>query len=309
VASRPTVLREFAEAWLVGARDGSIRNRSGDRYKPSTIRGYEQALREYVLPEIGAAKLQDLRRQDVQRLADHLAALDISSATLRNALLPLRAVCRRALSRGDIQVNPTSGIEIPAVRSRRTRFATPYEAHLLIEAAPGEDRVLWATAFSAGLRRGELRALRWSDVDLAEGVIKVERSWDVKEGTIDPKSTAGRRKVPIAAILRDYVLVHRLDNRSGLVFGRSDGSPFATSTVSQRASKAWKAAGLRGITLHECRHTLRKPDDRGGCQSESSADIHGPLLDHGHARPLRSSLPRLRRRGCRPPRRLSCGVA
>lgn len=50
VAPTPTTLREFTEAWLAGAEDGSIRNRSGDRYKPSTLRGYEQAMREYVLP-------------------------------------------------------------------------------------------------------------------------------------------------------------------------------------------------------------------------------------------------------------------
>jgi integrase len=256
VAPRPAALNEFANAWLTGARDGSIRNRSGDRHKPSTVRGYEQALREYVLPEVGAAKLQELRRQDIQRLADELSARDIGAATVRNALLPLRAICRRALSRGDIQVNPTTGIEMPAVRGRRTRFAAPYEAHLLIEAAPPEDRVLWATAFYAGLRRGELQALRWADVDLAGGVLKVERSWDVKAGLIEPKSTAGRRKVPIAAILRDYLVDHRLDARKGLVFGRADGTPFATSTVSLRATNAWKQANLNPITLHECRHTF-----------------------------------------------------
>lgn len=147
-----------------------------------------------MLPEIGAAKLQELRRQDIQRLADDLSGLDVSAATVRNALLPLRAICRRALSRGDIQVNPTTGIEIPAVRSRRARFATPEEAQLLVDAAPPGDRVLWATAFYAGLRRGELQALRWVDVDLAGGVLRVERSWDVKAGVIDPKSIAGRRK-------------------------------------------------------------------------------------------------------------------
>ncbi|MFL5861524.1 MAG: tyrosine-type recombinase/integrase, partial [Solirubrobacteraceae bacterium] len=156
VAARPVVLREFADAWMSGAKDGSIRNRSGDRYKPSSIRGYEQALRQYILPDLGAAKLNDLRRQDIQRLADELAAREISAATVRNALLPLRAICRRALSRGDIQINPTTGIELPAVRGRRERFATPVEAHELIEAAPPEYRALWATAFYAGLRRGEL---------------------------------------------------------------------------------------------------------------------------------------------------------
>lgn len=256
VASRPIVLREFADAWLAGAGDGSIRNRSGDRYKPSTVRGYEQALREYVLPEIGAAKLQELRRQDIQRLADDLSGLDVSAATVRNALLPLRAICRRALSRGDIQVNPTTGIEIPAVRSRRARFATPEEAQLLVDAAPPGDRVLWATAFYAGLRRGELQALRWVDVDLAGGVLRVERSWDVKAGVIDPKSIAGRRKVPIAAVLRDYLVGHRMAAGDGLVFGRADGTPFATSTISLRANTAWRGAQLRPITLHECRHTF-----------------------------------------------------
>jgi integrase len=256
VAAKPTVLREFAEAWLAGAGDGSVRNRSGDRYKPSTVRGYEQALREYVLPEIGAAKLQELRRLDVQRLADDLSGLDVSAATVRNALLPLRAICRRALSRGDIQVNPTTGIEIPAVRSRRTRFATPEEAQLLVDAAPAVDRVLWATAFYAGLRRGELQALRWLDVDLAGGVLRVERSWDVKAGFIDPKSFAGRRKVPIAAILRDYLVGHRMTAGDGLVFSRTDGTPFATSTISKRAHEAWRQARMRPITLHECRHTF-----------------------------------------------------
>jgi len=170
--------------------------------------------------------------------------------------MPLRAVCRRALSRGDIQVNPTTRIEIAAVRGRRTRFAMPAEAHELIEAAPAQDRALWATAFYAGLRRGELRALRWIDVDLAGGVIRVERSWDVKEGVIEPKSTAGRRKVPIAAILRDYLIEHRLRGAEGLVFGRDVDTPWATGSISQRANKAWKAAKLTPITLHECRHTF-----------------------------------------------------
>jgi integrase len=256
VAARPIALREFADAWLAGALDGSIRNRSGDRYKPSTLRGYEQALREYVLPEVGGAKLQELRRLDIQRLADDLAGLEISAATVRNALLPLRAICRRALSRGDIQVNPTVGIEIPAVRGRRTRFATPEEAQLLVDAAPAVDRVLWATAFYAGLRRGELQALRWVDVDLAGGVLRVERSWDVKAGVIDPKSIAGRRKVPIAAVLRDYLVQHKIEAADALVFGRADGTPFATSTISKRANDGWRQAQLRPITLHECRHTF-----------------------------------------------------
>jgi integrase len=70
VAPRPTNLRDIGDAWLSAALGGGIRNRSGDRYKPSTLRGYEQALREYIYPGLATAKLQDVRAGDVQHLVD-----------------------------------------------------------------------------------------------------------------------------------------------------------------------------------------------------------------------------------------------
>jgi integrase len=97
----------------------------------------------------------------------------------------------------------------------------------------------------------------WGDVDLAGGVLRIERSWDVKEGVIEPKPFAGRRKVPIAAVLRDCLIGHRLDSADGLVFGRPDGTPFATSSVSLRATRAWNAPQLRPVTLHSA--AIRSP--------------------------------------------------
>ena len=72
------------------------------------------------------------------------------------------------------------------------------------------DRALWATALYAGLRRGELMALRWRDVDLAGGSLHVERAYDPKARQyVEPKSRAGRRRVPIAGALRDALDGHR----------------------------------------------------------------------------------------------------
>jgi integrase len=111
-----------------------------------------------------------------------------------------------------------------------------------------------------GLRLGELQALRWEDVDLANGIIRVERSWDKKEGPIEPKSRAGRRAVPIPAVLRDYLVEHKLRSAwsAGLVFGRSEVRPFNEWTVLSSADRTWKTENLTRITLHECRHTLRR---------------------------------------------------
>jgi len=106
-------------------------------------------------------------------------------------------------------VEPTTGLELPAVRGRRDRIVSPEQAARLLEALPERDQAMWATALYGGLRRGELQALRWEDVDLAKGVIKVERAWDVRAGQIEPKSRAGRRTVPIPVVLRDYLVEHR----------------------------------------------------------------------------------------------------
>lgn len=110
----------------------------------------------------------------------------------------------------------------------------------------------------AGLRRGELLALPWEDVDLAAGVIHVERSWDAKEEAVGPKSRAGRRTVPVPIALRDYLVEHKLrsSRHAGLVFRTSYTQPFTPSNGRKRANAAWARAGLERIGLHECRHTF-----------------------------------------------------
>ncbi|MGD9571119.1 MAG: tyrosine-type recombinase/integrase [Thermoleophilia bacterium] len=252
-------LRDAGEAWLVGARDGTIRNRSGDAYKPSVIRSYEASFRRRLLPDLGAMRLADIRRSDVQDLADRLLAEGLDPSSIRNALMPLRVIFRRAVGRGEIAVNPCDRIQLPAVRGRRERIASPDEAARLVAAVPDRDRAMWATALYGGLRRGELMALLWTDVDLGTGLIRVERSWDPKERvTVATKSRGGRRRVPMAGALRRHLLEHRLLTGSGegLVFGRSPVLPFDYSSTRARAIKAWRAAGIQPIGLHECRHTF-----------------------------------------------------
>jgi integrase len=256
-AVQTPTLREAATAWLAGAEDGSIRNRSGDRYKPSAIRAYERAVRR-ILPDYGARKLSDLGRVDLQDFADRLGAEGLDASTVRNAIMPLRAIYRRAVSRGEVALNPTTRLELPAVRGTRDRIASPREAGELLDALPQRERALWATALYGGLRRGELMALRWEDIDLAGGVIRVERSWDQFAGVIEPKSQAGRRSVPIAVALRDLLVERKLacSWSEGLAFGRSATVPFSDTGIAKRAQRAWAGAKLQPITMHECRHTF-----------------------------------------------------
>ncbi len=256
--SRVTV-REAAEAWMAAAETGLVRTRSGRPYKPAALRTYGLALRTKLLPELGELRLSSVTRNQVQDLVDGLLRQGMASSSVSNAVLPLRAIYRRALVRGEVAVNPTANLTLPAAEPRRLRVPRPEQAAALIDALPLGDRAMWATALYAGLRRGELQALTWANVDLDQRLIRVEHSWDPFVGLIEPKSEAGKRRVPISETLRAHLITHRLWQErggDGFLFCRKDGrTPFEPTTVLARARRAWKRAGLDPIGLHECRHT------------------------------------------------------
>lgn len=258
-ARRAAPTLEVAGAgWLDQARAGVIRARGGHRYKPGTVRAYEAALRLRAYPALGPEPLDGIGRADLQELVDELAAEGLAATTIEGTVNAIRAIYGHEIARDRLKVNPTRGLVLPSGGERRERFATPAEAKALLAALSDEDRAVWATAFYAGLRRGELRALRDQAVDLDAGEIRVVAGWDAIEGE---QATKGRerRTVPMIRELRSILRAHRLrtGRRGGdLVFGATDVSPFAPKPLQRRADEAWGAAGLERITLHECRHTF-----------------------------------------------------
>jgi len=293
-----------------GMRSGVVRTRSGDRFKPSSIRSYEQAARDHVLPWAGSARLAELRRSDVQRLVNRMLRDGKAASTVRNALMPLRVLYRRAIAMDEVAASPVAAAELPAVRGRRLLIVPPEEAATLLMALPKGDRALWATALYAGLRLGELQALDLADVDTATGVITVRRGWDrVEREYVDPKSKAGVRKVPIAAVLRDHLLEHKLDLgwEEGLIFGRTAELPLTVTAVQKRADRVWLHTNametwhaerqerepklLTRLTLHDCRHTYASLMIAAGVNAKAlstymgHANISITLDRYGHLMP------------------------
>jgi integrase len=289
-----TTVRDAADTFMAGARDGSIPTCAGARYKPATLRGYQVGMNKRVLPELGDMRLSEVQRRDVQDLADRLTAEGLSASTVQNTLDPLRVIFRRAIRREEgIAVDPTEGLELRRPAGRRDRIAAPAEASALIAAMLDTERALWACAFYAGLRRGELQALRWEDVDLAERVICVSRGWDALEGEQDTKSGAGNRRVPILEVLVGELAAHkqRIDRGgAALVFGPTGVKPFSPETVRRRSLAAWGAENERRVeraddptsvellapmTLHEARHTCASILIAAGVNAKALSVIMG----------------------------------
>jgi integrase len=151
---------------------------------------------------------------------------------------------------------------------------SPAEASALLAVLPDADRAIWATAMYAGLRRGELQALRWEDIDFGRRLIRVQRSWDQIEGIIEPKSRAGIRTVPMLARLVP-ILEHAytLNGGLGLAFGREADLAFSASAVHHRG----KRAGLEPVGLHDCRHTY------GSLLIPAGVNIKAVQVFMGHA--------------------------
>ena len=260
-AAGPT-FRALADQWWEGVEAGRIGKRRGNRaYSETTRKGYDRSLRHVLVPEFGGRPAAEVSSREWQLFVDRLAREGLSRSRIANHFSVVRAIygwaCRP--TRRLVAENPTIGVELPPVDEvARDRVVTAEEAEALLEPLSPADRVPFALAFYAGLRRGEMDRLQWRDVDL-------ERLWLVVRKS---KSAAGTgRRLPIAAPLKPILLAASAAHsrpRDGRVLG---GVSLTSGRLVPRATQAWTAAAaaaakqreeeltLDPIGLHECRHT------------------------------------------------------
>lgn len=194
---------------------------------------------------------------------------DLAPKTIRNIVATLSALFNFARSprRRWAAINPCEGVDLPAVTTtEEIRFLTLDEIDALVEhARPGEfhalDRAIFLTAAMTGLRKGELLALRWQDVDWPAGRVRVRRNYVRGEfGT--PKSRRSTRSVPMAdEVAGELDRLYKLSPRQGdgdLVFAHPfTGGPLPKANVTRRMRAALKAADLDSShRFHDLRHTF-----------------------------------------------------
>lgn len=232
--------------------------RGDQQRKPTTIRDYESIIRVHILPAFGDTKIEDLTAEDVEVFK---AGLAMSNRTKIKVLTVLHGIMRRAGKRHRIPHNVVRDVDKPRQlkRSGEINVFTPEEVRALVRAASSEqDAAIYLTAAFTGLRRGELIALLWRDVDFAGHHVRVRASYSERHLTT-PKS--GKvRSVPMAPdVARVLDALSRrgfCDGDDNVVFAGIDGGYLDGSALYRRYKLALKEAGLRELRFHDLRHTF-----------------------------------------------------
>ena len=261
----------FAERWLEEYLPGR-------GLKLTTVDGYRQALRKHLLPYFGSYELRQLEQQP--ELVDRYVSLKMRAGyapkTVVNHLLCLQVMLKRAVRWRLIERNPVSGCERPRVEQAElnvlseVEIARLWSAYGELEAqAEPEERAWWRlarkltfVALGTALRRGELLALRWRDVQLLEGLLTVREAL-VKGRFTTPKSRSSRRLLELGPrtreLLRERWRESVFQGDEELVFCHPEkGTPLDPSRLARCYLRpALRQAGIRKPfrPFHDLRHT------------------------------------------------------
>ncbi len=249
---RVTTFGDACAEWLRYTRDDR-------RVRRSTYADYARVVRAHLLSAFGAdTPLADITSQDVERWRDGLLRDGRSARTAAKLLTNLNGVFRRAQHVYDLPANPLARVERVRQRGRNDfRLVTPNEVEAVARAAelPGDGGLIRVAAYT-GLRLGELRALRWCDVDFEKRLVHVRHNYVAGEYGL-PKSGRVRSVPLIDQASAAFETLSRRAHFTGpddLVFGSSVGQPFEDSQWRRRFAKAVATAGVPRMRFHDLRH-------------------------------------------------------
>jgi integrase len=227
--------------------------------KPSTLRDYRSIITAHLLPAFGSERLEDITTEQVEAWSAKLAASGrMNNRTRLKILTVLHGVMKRAVRVWKLPRNPVSDVEKPIQRrSVEIEVFSPEEVMALVRhAASEQDAAIYLTAAFTGLRRGELVALRWRDVDFPRSHIRVTASYT--EGGLTTPKSGKARSVPMAPVVAETLarLAQEDGAEDGLVFPGAHGSYLDASALYRRYKAALGRAGLRDLRFHDLRHTF-----------------------------------------------------
>ncbi len=262
-ASRTMSVGAYLDQWLEGTAKPSVR--------PNTYHGYEVQVRVHIKPTLGRIPLDRLEPAHVQALINAKLKEGLSPKTVHYMYSTLRNALNQAVRWEYVTRNVAAVVGGPRMERYEIQPFTREEAHKFLAAVKGNRlEALYTVALTMGLRQGEALGLRWRDVDLDVGSIRVNKQLqriDRKYQLTELKTSRSRRTLVVPAAILGSLRQHKegqdAERRAAgeawrdtdLVFARRWGYPLSSSVVTHRFQELLERIGLPRRRFHDLRHS------------------------------------------------------
>lgn len=242
----------------------------------STIYAYRIAFRKFKA-YFGDRRAGDVRPIDIKRYIADAEAEGLAAMTVAVRLTVCKQIFKWAVEHGEIDASPARDVNKSRGLAKTKRPALTEEQELAVEKYRGEDYLLGLFLLYTGMRRGELLALTWQDIDLKTGVIHVTKKLNyaghnkpVLENHL--KSKNGLRDVPLLADLREALPREKM---IGKIFTQENGDYLRNSDIFARWKAYCQNAGIEGVTMHQFRHSFATLLYEAGIDEKAAAAMLG----------------------------------
>ena len=241
--------------------------------RKSTQASYENRIYKHIIPEIGGIKLNKLTQNDLQQFyarakkegrlqyADNLGK-GLSDRMIRS----IHAVCRSALDKAVkenlIRENPAVGCNLPPKKSREMQVLTPEEMQRFLIQAKYEDYFeMLLLELTTGMRRGELLALQWNDLNFETGELHICRQVYHVKGSLqisEPKTKSSIRTIILPKVILNVLAEYKKTVNSRWIFPSPiiEDTPRNPQSVYKKVKHILERSGCKNIRFHDLRHTF-----------------------------------------------------
>ena len=275
----------WLEVWL--------ENYAKIKLRPSTFKTSQGFLKNHIKPQIGSIPLADLTSLDLQRFYKHLldgGRVDrieakkkpkgLAPKTVRNIHQMIGSAYNLAIEQCLVTKNPKQGCALPKVEHKEMKTLTADQLSAFFrEARDSGVYELYYLDLATGLRRGELLGLKWTDVDLDRGILKIQRAISRQNGKVVEaplKTKNAYRTLPLSADAIDVLKAQK--NKVGSserVFPSPTGGPMSPDSVLHMLHRVLKRAGLPRIRFHDLRHTFATMALQNGVDVRTLQEVLG----------------------------------
>ncbi len=262
-----TTVGEYLNTWL--------RDCCKPTLSPRTLKLYSYLCRNHIVPAIGNVTLSELKPQQLQKLYAAKLSSGLSPRTVQICHVVIHKALKNAVRTNLLSRNVAESVDKPKIQRPEMHPMSEGDLTKFLDAAKqGQYYPLFYTYLFTGMRRSELLAVRWCDVDLLGMQISVSRTMqylDKVENHVtfkEPKSKKSRRLIDLSPSTVLVLQEHRKAqekareslelsplSENDLVFTHWDGSPLLPDSITHAWVKLVRKCGLRGIRLHDARHT------------------------------------------------------